>query len=45
MTWNTNDIPDLSGKRAVITGATGGLGLETALVLAGKGAGGRAGRA
>ncbi|MFA4939921.1 SDR family oxidoreductase [Brevundimonas sp.] len=37
MTWTANDIPDLSGKRAVITGATGGLGLETALVLAGKG--------
>ncbi|KQP48460.1 short-chain dehydrogenase [Brevundimonas sp. Leaf280] len=38
MTWTTNDIPDLSGRLAIITGATGGLGLETALVLAGKGA-------
>ncbi|WP_245159447.1 SDR family oxidoreductase [Brevundimonas intermedia] len=38
MTWTTNDIPDLSGKLAIVTGATGGLGLETALVLAGKGA-------
>lgn len=38
MTWTPNDIPDLSGKRAVITGATGGLGLETALVLAARGA-------
>lgn len=38
MTWKTNDIPDLSGRLAIITGATGGLGLETALVLAGKGA-------
>jgi NAD(P)-dependent dehydrogenase (short-subunit alcohol dehydrogenase family) len=38
MTWATNDIPDLSGRLAIVTGATGGLGLETALVLAGKGA-------
>lgn len=38
MTWTTNDIPDLSGKLAIVTGATGGLGLEAALVLAGKGA-------
>ena len=38
MTWTTNDIPDLSGKLAIVTGATGGLGLETALVLAAKGA-------
>lgn len=38
MTWTTNDIPDLSGRRAIVTGATGGLGLETALVLADKGA-------
>uniref|UniRef100_UPI0025E73A15 SDR family oxidoreductase n=1 Tax=uncultured Brevundimonas sp. TaxID=213418 RepID=UPI0025E73A15 len=36
--WTTNDIPDLSGRLAIVTGATGGLGLETALVLAGKGA-------
>ncbi len=38
MTWTTNDIPHLSGRLAIVTGATGGLGLETALVLAGKGA-------
>ena len=38
MIWTTNDIPDLYGRLAIITGATGGLGLETALVLAGKGA-------
>lgn len=38
MTWTTNDIPNLSGLVAIVTGATGGLGLETALVLAGKGA-------
>jgi NAD(P)-dependent dehydrogenase (short-subunit alcohol dehydrogenase family) len=36
--WTTNDIPSLAGKLAVITGATGGLGYETALVLAQKGA-------
>ena len=36
--WNINDIPDLSAKLAVVTGATGGLGLETALGLAGGGA-------
>lgn len=38
MTWTTNDISDLSGRLAIVTGATGGLGLETALVLASKGA-------
>jgi NAD(P)-dependent dehydrogenase (short-subunit alcohol dehydrogenase family) len=37
-TWTTKDIPDQSGKLAVVTGATGGLGLETALDLAGAGA-------
>jgi NAD(P)-dependent dehydrogenase (short-subunit alcohol dehydrogenase family) len=31
-------IPPLNGKTAVITGATGGLGYETALALAGAGA-------
>jgi NAD(P)-dependent dehydrogenase (short-subunit alcohol dehydrogenase family) len=36
--WNVQDIPSQVGKRAVITGATGGLGLETALGLAGAGA-------
>jgi len=38
MTWKTNDIPDLTGKRAVITGVTGGLGLHTAIELARHGA-------
>ena len=38
MSWSTDDIPDLSGKRAVITGVTGGLGLHTAIGLARKGA-------
>jgi NAD(P)-dependent dehydrogenase (short-subunit alcohol dehydrogenase family) len=37
-TWTLRDIPDLSGKLAIVTGATGGLGLETALGLAGAGA-------
>src|SRR5258708_767113 len=36
--WTTADIPPQSGKTAVITGATGGLGYETALALAGAGA-------
>jgi NAD(P)-dependent dehydrogenase (short-subunit alcohol dehydrogenase family) len=36
--WTSRDIPDQSGKLALVTGATGGLGLETALVLAGAGA-------
>ncbi len=36
--WNIQDIPTQDGKRVVITGATGGLGYETALALAGKGA-------
>lgn len=38
MTWTTADIPDLTGRIGVVTGANGGLGLETALVLAGRGA-------
>ena len=36
--WTTADIPPLNGKTAVITGATGGLGHETALALAAAGA-------
>ena len=36
--WTTKDIPDQSGRLVVVTGATGGLGLETALDLAGAGA-------
>lgn len=36
--WTSADIPSQSGKLAVITGATGGLGYETALELARAGA-------
>lgn len=36
--WTTEDIPRQTGRLAVITGATGGLGFETALALAGAGA-------
>ena len=38
MAWNTNDIPNLAGKTAVITGANSGLGLESTKALAAKGA-------
>ncbi len=38
MAWNTADIPDLTGKVAVVTGANSGLGLESAKALAGAGA-------
>ncbi len=38
MSWSTADIPDQTGRTAVVTGANGGLGYETALALAGAGA-------
>ncbi len=38
MAWTQHDIPDQSGRTAVVTGANGGLGLETAKALAGAGA-------
>lgn len=37
-TWPPNDIRDQAGKLAIITGGTGGLGLETALRLSEAGA-------
>ena len=37
-TWSAAHVPDQSGRTVLVTGATGGLGLETALVLAGAGA-------
>jgi NAD(P)-dependent dehydrogenase (short-subunit alcohol dehydrogenase family) len=36
--WTSADVPDQSGRTAVVTGGSGGLGLETAAVLAGRGA-------
>jgi NAD(P)-dependent dehydrogenase (short-subunit alcohol dehydrogenase family) len=36
--WTVNDIPPQTEKLAVVTGATGGLGFETALGLAQAGA-------
>jgi NAD(P)-dependent dehydrogenase (short-subunit alcohol dehydrogenase family) len=38
MGWSTADIPDQTGRVAVVTGANGGLGLETARALATAGA-------
>jgi len=36
--WTVAEIPDLSGRTAVVTGASAGIGLETARVLGGHGA-------
>ncbi len=33
MAWTTADIPDQTGRVAVVTGANGGLGLATAPAL------------
>jgi NAD(P)-dependent dehydrogenase (short-subunit alcohol dehydrogenase family) len=36
--WTAADVPDQTGRTAVVTGANGGLGRETTRVLAGTGA-------
>ena len=37
MGWNITDIPDLTGRTFLVTGANSGLGFETAKALAGAG--------
>jgi len=36
--WTANNIPDMTGKVIIITGANSGLGFESSIALAGKGA-------
>ncbi len=38
MAWTENDVPDQSGRVAVVTGSNTGLGYDTARVLAARGA-------
>jgi NAD(P)-dependent dehydrogenase (short-subunit alcohol dehydrogenase family) len=38
ITWTLQNIPDQTGRVAIVTGATSGTGFETAKTLAGKGA-------
>jgi NAD(P)-dependent dehydrogenase (short-subunit alcohol dehydrogenase family) len=37
MAWNPTEVPDQSGRTFIVTGANGGLGVETTTVLASKG--------
>jgi len=36
--WGMNDLPDLTGRTAIVTGSTSGIGEVTARALAGRGA-------
>ena len=38
MRWTENDVPDQTGRLAIVTGSNTGLGYDTARVLAGRGA-------
>ncbi len=34
--WDSHDVPDQKGRVAIVTGSSGGIGYETARVLAAK---------